>query len=124
MYAVTSSERGKTHTILSCVSASGYVLPPMMVYPRKKSVPENFREGAVLNTLFANSDSGWMNTDLFLHWFKFFFIVKIVHIASPLHTYYAGRFSIVGSYYTCMSSTRLKQLSIIIVVPSHILVHT
>ena len=25
---------------------AGYVLPPMMVYPRKKSVPENFREEA------------------------------------------------------------------------------
>ena len=29
VYAITSAEKGKTHTILSCVSASGYVLPPM-----------------------------------------------------------------------------------------------
>ena len=30
VYAITSAERGKTHTIVSCVSASGYNLPPMM----------------------------------------------------------------------------------------------
>ena len=29
VYAVTSGEKGKTHTVVSCVSASGYVLPPM-----------------------------------------------------------------------------------------------
>ncbi len=27
------SLKGKTHTILTCVSASGQVLPPMMIYP-------------------------------------------------------------------------------------------
>jgi len=41
VYAVTSAEREKAHTILSCVSASRYVLPPMMIYPRKKCVPDN-----------------------------------------------------------------------------------
>lgn len=71
VYAVTSGERGKTHTVLSCVSASGYTLPPMIVYPRKKQIPENFKDGAMPNTLFAISPSGWMNSDLFVEWFKF-----------------------------------------------------
>ena len=31
VYAVTSGEKGKTHTILTCVSASAYVLPLMMI---------------------------------------------------------------------------------------------
>ena len=31
VYAITSAARGKTHTVLSCVSASGHTLPPMMV---------------------------------------------------------------------------------------------
>ena len=43
VYAITSAERGKTHTVLSCVSASGCALPPMMVYSRKKAVPEQHR---------------------------------------------------------------------------------
>ena len=72
MYAITSAEKGKTHTVLSCASASGYVLPPVMVYPRKQSLPEKFKEGAVSNTLFVNSENGWINSDLFLQWFKFF----------------------------------------------------
>ena len=72
VYALTSAEKGKIHTILTCVSASGFVLPPMMVYPRKKKVPEHMREGAVPNTMFAVSESGWMNKDLYLDWFQFF----------------------------------------------------
>ena len=72
VYAMTSAERGKTHTVLSCVSASGYALPSMMVYPRKKKVPDNLKEGAVPGTLFANSESGWINSELYLEWFNFF----------------------------------------------------
>jgi len=72
VYAVTSAERGKTHTILSCVSASGYVLPPMMIYPRKKCVPDKMKEGAVPGTLFRSSESGWINGELYIDWFKFF----------------------------------------------------
>lgn len=72
VYAMTSAERGKTHTVLSCVSASGYALPPMMVYPRKKKVPSNLKEGALPGTLFTNSESGWINSQLYLEWFEFF----------------------------------------------------
>ena len=77
VYAITSAERGKTHTIVSCVSASGYTLPPMTIYPHKKSVLENFKVGAIPNTLFANSKNGWINQDLFLQWFDFFFLHNI-----------------------------------------------
>jgi len=72
VYAVTSAERGKSHTVLSCVSASGYVLPPMMIYPRKKSVPDRMKEGSIPGTLFKNSESGWINGELYIEWFKFF----------------------------------------------------
>ena len=46
VYFITSAERGKIHTVLSCVSATGFILPPMMIYPRKRSVPEKLKEGA------------------------------------------------------------------------------
>ena len=52
--------------------ASGQALPPMLIYPRKKCVPEHFKKGAVPNTLFSNSGNGWINTDLYLKWFNFF----------------------------------------------------
>ena len=69
VYSLTSGEKGKTHTVLSCVSASGQA---MLICPRKKFVPEHFKKGAVPNTLFSNSGNGWINTDLYLKWFKFF----------------------------------------------------
>ena len=58
--------------VLSCVSASGYTLPPMMMYPRKKKVPDNLKEGAISDTLFMNSENGWINSELYLEWFNFF----------------------------------------------------
>ena len=72
VYSITSAERGKTHTILACVSAAWNVLPPMMVYPRKKCVPDKFKEGYVPGTLFKTSESRWMNAELYLEWFRFF----------------------------------------------------
>ena len=57
--------------MLACVSASGLVLP-MIIYPRKKCVPESLKEGAIPDTFFATSESGWINSELYLEWFRFF----------------------------------------------------
>ena len=35
IWALTSGEKGKTHTIPTCVSASGFVLPSFLIYPRQ-----------------------------------------------------------------------------------------
>uniref|UniRef100_A0A1X7TFC6 DDE-1 domain-containing protein n=1 Tax=Amphimedon queenslandica TaxID=400682 RepID=A0A1X7TFC6_AMPQE len=43
-----------------------------MIYPRKRPVPPLQKEGAVPNTLFVTSDSGWITSELFVEWFKFF----------------------------------------------------
>ena len=82
VYSLCSAERGKTHTVLSCVSASGFVLPPLMVYPWKKSVPDHLRLGAVPNTLFSNSQSGWITKEIYLEWFKWF--VQSIPPACPV----------------------------------------
>ena len=58
VYSITSAERGRTHTVLSCISATGFVLPPCMIYPLKTKVPD---KGAVPGTLFCNSENGWIN---------------------------------------------------------------
>ena len=78
MYALTSAERGK-HTVLACVSASVYVLLPMIVYPRKKCVPESLKEGATPDTFFATTESGWINSEMYLECFCFF-LEHIPHI--------------------------------------------
>ena len=82
VYAVTSAERGKTHTVLACVSASGCALPPLIVYPRKKSVPDKLKEDAVPGTVFCNSDNGWINKEIYLHWFELF--LKMIPKARPV----------------------------------------
>ena len=71
VWSVTSGEKGKTHTVITCVSASGFVIPPMMIYPRKR-MNEKLKQGAVPETLFECSDSGWINEELYVKWFKFF----------------------------------------------------
>lgn len=50
----------RTHSVLSCVSASGQVLPPFMAYPRKRLVPQKMREGAILIWV---SKNGWITED-------------------------------------------------------------
>ena len=71
VWSVTSAEKGKTHTILSCVSASGVALPPFMIYPRKR-IPDHMKEGAVPGAAFHCSDNGWITQELYLQWFEFF----------------------------------------------------
>ena len=70
VYTITAAERGKTHTIMSCVSAFGSTLPPIMVYPRKRSVLGKMRAGAVGSTLFEVSDNVWINKEIFLVWLQ------------------------------------------------------
>ena len=72
VHSLTSAEKGKTHTIVTCVSASGNVLPPLMIYPRKRRLPDKAREGAVAGTVFMVSDNGWINREIYLEWFKLF----------------------------------------------------
>ena len=42
---MSAAKKGRTHTVLSCVSASGSFISPMLVYPQKRAVFEQFREG-------------------------------------------------------------------------------
>ena len=44
----------------------------MMIYPRKTCVPDKLKEGAFPSTLFKTSESGWINSELFVEWFAFF----------------------------------------------------
>ena len=77
--SLTSADKGKTHTVLACVSANGQVLLPFMVHRRKRPVPEKMREGAYPNTIFQVSDNGWITNELFFEWLKLF-----VQIIPPL----------------------------------------
>ena len=72
VYCVTSGEKGRTHTIMCCVSASGVALPPLIIYPQKKRVPENITKNAVPGAIFSNNKNGWKYS---MTGFNFLFIV-------------------------------------------------
>ena len=82
VWSITSAERGKNHTVVTCISASGFVLPPCLIYPRKRVVPENFRDGAIPGTLFKNTENGWINQEVYMEWFQWF--ITVIPPARPV----------------------------------------
>ena len=42
-----------------------------MIFPRKRVI-DNLKAGAVAGTIFHCSDTGWVNSELFLEWLRFF----------------------------------------------------
>ena len=71
-YAITSGNKAQI-TVLACASASGYSIPPMIIYDRK-SLSNEMIEGEVPDTFYGLSDSGWMDSTLFEEWFKNHFL--------------------------------------------------
>nr|XP_047125617.1 uncharacterized protein LOC124807611 isoform X2 [Hydra vulgaris] len=65
---LTSSERSKTITIVCCQSASGFFVPPMLIYPRIRVKPE-FLDKAPIGSISGGSKNGWITTELFEIWF-------------------------------------------------------
>lgn len=73
--SVYSQSPGSTEhiTMLCCASASGGALPPMIIYP--KAFPGGqYRFGGPDDSIYARSESGWVDSDLFLQWFKKIFL--------------------------------------------------
>lgn len=60
-------------TVLACVSANGYSIPPFVIFDRKTLNPE-LTIGEVPGTLYGLSGNGWITRDLFHHWFKHHFL--------------------------------------------------
>ena len=59
MLGVTLSEKGKTHTVWTCVSAAGNSIPPMMIYPHVR-MAEHLKQKSVAGTLLALSKNMYM----------------------------------------------------------------
>lgn len=61
---VASAERGTLVTMVAIVNAAGNHVPPVIVYPRKRTNPA-FLKGTVPGSIALLAESGWMNADLF-----------------------------------------------------------
>ena len=60
-------------TVVACCNASGNVILPLVVFDRKFLKPE-YTHGEVPGTVYALSDSGWINAKIFDNWFHNHFL--------------------------------------------------
>ena len=70
--AVSSGSKQQI-TIVGCVRADGYSLPPMVIWNRKK-LPAELSNGEVAGTVYGLSDKGWIDGELFYVWFRNLFL--------------------------------------------------
>ena len=69
---ITSGDKAQV-TVLACASASGYAIPPFVVFDRMTLNPK-MHEGEVPGTLYGLCHSGWMNREFFNYWFLHLFL--------------------------------------------------
>ena len=70
---IVSAERGRNVTIICCISATGFYLPPFLIFARKRMLPE-LVERAPPGTVGHCSDNGWSNEGTFFSFLKHFYL--------------------------------------------------
>lgn len=68
---IVSAERGITVTALCCMSANGHYIPPALIYPRKRP-RDDLLDGGPSQSICMVSDSGFVNSELFVNWLHHF----------------------------------------------------
>ncbi|CAG4986635.1 unnamed protein product [Parnassius apollo] len=69
--ALTSAERGSLMTIVVCVNATGHIVPPFIILPRKNMSAQLMR-GCPPGSVGVAHPSGWIQMNIFTDWFKHF----------------------------------------------------
>ena len=69
--AIVSAERGQLVTLCCDISATGNMIPPMMIFPRNH-FKEHFIKGSPTGSIGCAHPSGWMTAENFLVWLKRF----------------------------------------------------
>ena len=62
---------GNKHQITACASATGHVIPPMVIF-EGKNLKREWLQNEVTSTVYAMSVKGWINAPLFNEWFDHF----------------------------------------------------
>ena len=79
--SIGSGKKGQV-TILACVSAGGYCMPPLVIF-NSRTLQNGMDIGEVPGTMYGLSETGWINGDIFSEWFAFHFL-KYAPPARPL----------------------------------------
>ena len=78
-------------TVITCVSATGQTLPPLVIWKRKTMAPE-MATGQIPGTLYGFSENGWTNSILLDSWFKKLFM-RYAPASRPLILFMDGHSS-------------------------------
>ena len=70
---MTTSGNKAQLTVLACVSAAGYAIPPMIIFDRQR-LQKEFTVGEIPGTLYGLSKKGWIDSELFDNWFNNHFL--------------------------------------------------
>lgn len=68
---ISSGERGVNTTLVACTNAAGNFVPPMIIFKRQRMHP-SLANGAPAGSIVEVSDTGYINSDLFVKWLKLF----------------------------------------------------
>ena len=79
--ALSSGDKSQI-TVVGCVNAGGFCMPPMVIWDRKTLAPA-LTEGEVPGTIYGLSERGWMDSGLFDIWFHNHFL-RYVPVARPI----------------------------------------
>jgi hypothetical protein len=90
--ALSSAERGSLVTVVTCMSAGGSYVPPLIIFPRKRMKNE-LMDGAPPGSIFAFHKSGWIQMDMFTTWFKHFINYVKPSAEDPVLLVLDGHFS-------------------------------
>ena len=69
--SIQSAERGSFVTVVNRMSPTGQFIPPLLVFPRKYMKPE-LMNGTPPGSINACHFSGWIESEIFTHWFLHF----------------------------------------------------
>ena len=68
---ITSAETGTRITVELCMNAAGQYVPPLLLFPRVRTKDE-LMNGAPPGSVYACHKSGWMQSEIFVQWFRHF----------------------------------------------------
>lgn len=89
---LSSQERGALMTLVTCMSASGIFIPPLIIFPRKNMKPE-LLDGCPPGTIAKCHPSGWIQVDIFTEWLKHFIEFVKPSPADPVVLILDGHYS-------------------------------
>ena len=110
---VTSGDKSQI-SVLACVSAAGQILPPMIIFDRKR-LNNELTKGEINGTLYGLPNKGWIDSELFELWFEKHFL-KYAPPQRPLLLLIDGHSS---HYQPSLIRTALLNNVIIFCLPPH-----